>query len=277
MIYAKHGNIVRFIYLALAVGWFVVTLGGRLAGKTKVVLCYHSILTKQKERFEWQMARIFARATVYENKKGGSSHHNRRFPKVWITFDDAFTNLLDNALPVLEKYCVPAIVFAVAGNLGETPRWKMPVGHPESSEKTMTADQLISISKNPLIKIGSHTLTHPNLVEISPEQAITELADSKQQLEALLGCSVEELALPHGAYNQAVLTMAQEAGYKRVYTLDSKPVDIESGDVTIGRFSMSPDVWKIEFILTCHGAYAWLRPWRRFIHQVRGLIHRFRK
>lgn len=190
MIYAKQGNLVRFIYLSLAIGWFVVTLGGRLAGKTKVVLCYHGILPKQKERFRWQMAGIFAQATCDENKKDISRHHKKRFSKVCVTFDDAFANLLDNALPVLEKYCIPATVFAVPGNLGETPRWKMSVGHSESNEKTMTADQLASIGKHPLIKIGSHTVTHPNLVEILPEQAKTELSDSKQQLEALLGLSL---------------------------------------------------------------------------------------
>jgi len=276
MIYAKHGNLIRFIYLTLAVWWFVVTLGGRLAEKTKVVLCYHGVLARQKERFKWQMAGISAQATFYEKRKGGSQHHNGRFPKVCVTFDDAFANLLDNALPVLEKYCIPATVFAVPGNLGEIPCWKMLANHSESYEKTMTADQLVSLSKNHLIKIGSHTLTHSNLVEILPQQAIAELADSKGQLEALLGYAVEELALPYGAYNAAVLTMAQEAGYKRVYSLDPKPVDLEASGAVIGRFSMSPDVWKIEFMLTCAGAYAWLRPWRRFVRQVR-LLYRFRK
>ena len=276
MIYNKHGNLVRFIYLAFACVWFVLTCGGRLTGKTRVVLCYHGILPNQKERFQWQMARIAVPATFAENKKYDLRYHDKRYPKVCITFDDAFENLWENALPILEQFRIPAVIFAVAGNLGEKPCWKMPTHHPESGENTMKAYQLASLNKRPLFKIGSHTVTHPNLVEISPEQALTELTDSKQQLERLLGCSVEEFALPHGAYNEAVLAMAQEAGYKRIYTLDPKTIDLESDVAIIGRFSMSPDIWKIEFILTCAGAYAWLRPWRGLIRQVRGLIWRFR-
>lgn len=253
----------RLSYLSIALVSWILSGFGLLFMRRTIVLCYHGVDAEQADRFQKQMMRLKLRL-----KNSGKL---RALPAVWITFDDAFANLLDNALPVLEKCRIPAIVFAVAGNLGGMPHWKMPVGHHERNEKTMTKDQLTFLSRHPLVKIGSHTVTHPNLVEISPQQARNELADSKQQLEVVLGCSVEEFALPHGAYNEVVLAMAQEVGYKRVYTLDPKPVDLESGGAVIGRFSMSPDVWKIEFMLTCAGAYAWLRPWRRFVRQARGL------
>lgn len=241
-----------------------------------IVLCYHGIPQTAKSIFERQIkhAASYAMQISTDAKQVNICPQKK---SVCFTFDDAFANLLDNALPVLEKYRIPAIIFAVAGNLGEKPCWKMPVGHPESNERTMTADQLVSLNKNSLIKIGSHTLTHPDLTAISRDQVKAELVESKRRLETLMGYAVEDIALPYGAYNQAVLTMAQDAGYKRVYTLDSKPVDLESGKAVIGRFSMSPDVWKIEFILTCGEAYAWLRLWRRFVRQVRELIYRFRK
>ncbi len=275
MKYRKHSTLIRVLYLLIAMAGYFYIYFRKKDISSSVILCYHGIPQTAKSIFEWQIKHAASYAIqISTDTKQVNICPQKKY--VCFTFDDAFANLLDNALPVLEKYCIPATVFAVPGNLGETPCWKMSANHPESYEKTMTADQLASLSKHPLIKIGSHTVTHPNLVEISPEQAIAELADSKQQLEALLGCSVEELALPHGAYNEAVLAMAQEAGYKRIYTLDPKPVDIEYSGAVLGRFSMSPDVWKIEFMLTCTGAYAWLRPWRRFIRQVRGLIYRFR-
>jgi peptidoglycan/xylan/chitin deacetylase (PgdA/CDA1 family) len=277
MIYAKHGIYVRCIYLLIS-GFFYCFRHILFYDEYIIAICYHGISSGQRNRFRKQMHSIARQ--IITGKKSSTQIKPKLFtkaPKVYITFDDAFENLLENAIPVLEDYQIPAIIFAVAGNLGETPRWEMPSNHPESYEKTMTADQLASLSKHHLIKIGSHTVTHPNLVEISPEQAKTELVDSKQQLEALLGCLVEDLALPYGAYNQTVLTMAQEAGYQRVYTLDPKPVNLKLGRAVIGRFSMSPDVWRIEFLLTCVGAYAWLAPWRRFIRQLKNLINRFRK
>jgi peptidoglycan/xylan/chitin deacetylase (PgdA/CDA1 family) len=194
-------------------------------------------------------------------------------PKVCITFDDAFANLLDNALPALKRYRIPAIVFAVADNLGEIPNWHMPQGHSESNEMVMTAEQLAAISKNSLVKIGSHTMTHPDLVKIRSEQIRTELVESKVKLESLLDICIEDLALPHGSYNEEVLTLAQEMGYKRIYTLDPQATDFEDGNPIVGRFSMSPDAWNVEFMLTCAGAYAWLYPWRRFVRRLKGRIH----
>lgn len=223
-----------------------------------VVLCYHSIFRCQKECFRQQMAQI----------------QTEKYSRVYITFDDAFANLLDNALPILEQYQIPATIFAVADNLGEIPNWHMPQGHCESNERIMTPEQLAVISENSLIRIESHTLTHPDLAKIQSEQIRIELIESKQQLEALLGVHIESLALPHGSYNEEVLTLAQEAEYKMIYTLDPKVYDSEPGNSVIGRFSMSPDAWKIEFMLTCAGAYSWLHPWRRFIRLIRQCIHR---
>jgi peptidoglycan/xylan/chitin deacetylase (PgdA/CDA1 family) len=136
----------------------------------------------------------------------------------------------------------------------------------------MTTEQLVAVSKNPLFRIGSHTLTHPDLAKIRPDQLKTELTDSKLRLEYFLGSPIEDLALPFGSYNTEVLRMAREAGYKRIYTVEPKPINPMSEEPVIGRFSMSPDVWKIEFLLTCCGAYTWLYPWRRLIRLIRQQI-----
>jgi peptidoglycan/xylan/chitin deacetylase (PgdA/CDA1 family) len=257
--YGRNGNLIRILYLAGAAIAYFLTIWGRLRCKKGVVLCYHGVRPEQKHRFERQVILL-----------------SRRFPFVRMTFDDAFSNLLDNALPILEELQVPAIIFAVTDNLGDIPRWNIPAGHPEAQELTMTAQQLLNISKHPLIRIGSHTLTHPDLTKISHDRLQAELAESKSKLEKLLGCPIEDMALPHGAYNEEVIALAQAAGYKRIFTLDPRPTDFESGSAVMGRFSLSPDVWPIEFYLTCAGAYAGLYPWRRFIRRFRCKLQKLR-
>jgi peptidoglycan/xylan/chitin deacetylase (PgdA/CDA1 family) len=264
--YSRKGIVVRLVYMVCALGWVVLTGFGRFRRNGVVVLYYHGVSARKLERFAWQMSKIRSRAVSLTERLPKNVHY------VDVTFDDAFANLLDNAIPVLEQYQIPATIFAVADNLGCLPRWEMPYGHLESTEMTMTAEQLVTVSKNPLVYIGSHTLTHPDLAKIRSDQLKTELIDSKRRLEHLLGKPVEDLALPFGSYNQEVLTMAIEAGYKRIYTVDPKPINPMSEELVLGRFSMSPDAWKIEYILTCCGAYAWLYPWRRFIHFVRRRI-----
>lgn len=264
--YSRRGLVVRIAYLLCAIVYTVLTGLGRFCRNGVIVLCYHGISGKQRERFAWQMSKIRSRAVNFAECAAG------RRPYVSVTFDDAFANLLDNALPVLERYQVPTVVFAVADNLGCLPHWEMPDRHPESAEITMTPGQLMVISKNPLFRIGSHTLTHPDLTKIRPEQLKTELSNSKHWLEQLLGKPIEDLALPFGSYNQEVLSVAQEVGYKRIYTLEPRPANPMFGEQMVGRFSMSPNVWKIEFLLTCIGAYTWLYSWRRFVCFIRQRI-----
>lgn len=276
--YARAGLVVRLCYLLFALGWRLLGVLGLVRRGGTVVLCYHGILPGQKERFKWQMGEIAGRAITstsgsVEGARGGKHHTTT----VCVTFDDAFANLLTNALPALEEHQIPALIFAVADNLGCEPRWQMPNGHPEAHEQTMAAEQLADLSKRTLVRIGSHTLSHANLTQIPTVQAEAELTGSKQRLEELCGGSVEALAFPYGAYNQEVVTLARASGYRRVYTLDPVLADLQSDSPCVGRFSMSPDVWRIEFRLTCMGAYAWLSPWRRFLNRLRGMSNRSKR
>jgi peptidoglycan/xylan/chitin deacetylase (PgdA/CDA1 family) len=270
-VYAKRGILLRLIYLVFAACWYALTLCGRISRCPLIVLYYHGIPAGMRDKFDWQIQKL----SKWKSPTSctGSKCREGIYRGVHVTFDDAFANLIDNALPVLENYKVPATIFAVADNLGCLPRWEMPDGHPELTEMTMTTEQLLAVSKNPLFRIGSHTMTHPYLAKIRPDQLKKELIDSKLRLEQLLGNPIEDLALPFGSYNQEVFRTAREAGYKRIYTVDAKTVNPMSEEPVMGRFSMSPDVWKIEFILTCAGAYSWLFRVRKLCHLF--LKHRF--
>ncbi|MCX5636630.1 MAG: polysaccharide deacetylase family protein [Planctomycetota bacterium] len=270
-VYGKRGILLRLIYLVFAALWYVLIVGGRIGRCSLIVLYYHGIPEGMRDKFDWQIQKLSkwkSSASCTDRKCREGIHRG-----VQVTFDDAFANLLDNALPVLEHYQIPATIFAVADNLGCSPRWEMPYGHPESTEMTMTAEQLAAVLKNPLIRIGSHTLTHHDLTKIGPDQLKKELIDSKYQLEQLLGNPIEDLSLPFGSYDQEVLRMAREAGYKKIYTVDEKPANPMSKDPVTGRFRMSPDVWKIEFLLTCSGAYTWLYPWRRLLRRIQAAFN----
>jgi peptidoglycan/xylan/chitin deacetylase (PgdA/CDA1 family) len=264
MIYGKHGIIGRFIYLLVACFWYTMTFAGRLRYGKSLFLCYHGISSGQQSQFKWQMSHL---ASLKGNTLEQDNSHN-----VYVTFDDAFENLLNNAIPILEKLQISAIIFVVPKNLGTTPQWNIATDHPDCHERTMTAEQILSFSNHPTIHIGSHTLTHPNLAELTPQDINAELLESKIYLEKLLGYSIDKVALPHGSYNRTVLAIAQEVGYKEIYTLDPILHSHASEEKKIGRFLMSPNVWRIEFILTCAGAYTWLYSFRLFLKRLRQLL-----
>lgn len=269
--YGQRGLAVRSAYLCIAVIWWCIERfrAGRNHGT--VVLCYHGIREEEMSSFRWQMWRLVGRAIGPEGiglstpaKADGCR------PRVCVTFDDGFVRLLTTALPLMDRLGVPATVFAVSGNLGQKPKWAMPAGHIEAGESTLSGEQIAEGVRRNLFRLGSHTVTHPHLNELRGEPLVRELQDSRAALERLAGRPVEDLALPFGAYDREVIEAARKVAYKRIFTLNECLVGGDEGDV-IGRFSMTPGAWRIEFLLTCAGAYAWLHPWRRFVRRVRSL------
>ncbi len=274
--YGKRGLVARCLYLLVALAWFTITLGGRIGRGSVVVLCYHGVSRAHRQSFARQMAGLARRAvSLAELGRAGSYRWGVR-PRVCVTFDDGFENLLENAVPVLERLAVPATIFVVPQNGGCCPRWRMTAGHPEAHERLLDAAQIHSLAKNPGWHVGSHTLTHANLLSLSATDVRRELAESKAVLEKMLHVPVTALAFPHGACNDVIIAEARRVGYVWICTLE--PRLYRRGDENrVGRFSMSPEVWPLEFHLTCAGAYAWLNMGRRLLAARRARRARLAK
>jgi len=255
--------VVRLIYLGLATVWWAATVFR--ARKSAVVLCYHAVTAAQKSKFLWQMKTLRNQSINPDQLVAGNFGVN----SVCVTFDDAFECLIRNAVPVAEECGVDITIFAVSENMGEAPKWGMDDNRGDTNELIMTYDQLADVSKNPRCIIGSHTATHPKLASLSKEQLNRELGGSREQLASNLGVAIDYLAFPHGSYNDLVTETSREAGYKAVFSLDELCITPKGNEYVLGRFSASPDMWPIEFVLTVKGAYSWLYGWRRLLRRVR--------
>lgn len=265
--YAKKGTLVRLAYLFVALLSFALhRVFGRAAGV--IVLCFHSVSTKQRPAFKRQMQYIRERAVSLDHVKDASDSDTL----VIVTFDDAFECLLDNIVPVVRDLQVPIAIFAVSGNLGKTPAWLHGTGHPDANLPTMSAEQLRKLAEEPGCIIGSHSANHRRLGDLPAAEVDFELATSKASLENVLGVQCQYLALPHGSYRPDVIELAIRHDYRRVLTLDEIAMPSRWPIGTVGRFSVSPDMWMIEFVLTVHGAYAWLYAWRSWVRRMRLLF-----
>lgn len=137
-----------------------------------------------------------------------------RGPSVVLSFDDGYQNFADNALPVLLEYGYPAVVFAVAGLLGQPAKWLSDGG---AASPLMSAATLGGLRAEN-VEIGSHTLSHPRLSRLSPVQRQAEIAGSKAALEDALGKAVDFFAYPFGDYDPEVRDTVAAAGYKAAVT-----------------------------------------------------------
>lgn len=135
-----------------------------------------------------------------------------------LTFDDGTVDNLEVVAPLLLELDVPATVFVCPGLLGED-HFSMPA---EAGVRLMDADQLRELACSPLVEIGSHTSTHTDLSQASPEEAYREMTESKLALEDLLGKSINSFAYPKCCYSPACPEAARRAGYAVAVTCGNR-------------------------------------------------------
>lgn len=123
-----------------------------------------------------------------------------------ITFDDGYKNVYDNAFPILTKYNLKSNFYIIT-------RWM-------DGQTYVNEDMVKQMDKSEIVEIGSHTLTHIQLGVSSYEQQETELKESKDDLEKLLGKQIDTIAYPYGSYNSNTINITKKY-YKYAVTVNS--------------------------------------------------------
>jgi len=135
-----------------------------------------------------------------------------------VTFDDAFRSVLTSALPILDRYELPATVFAVTrfADSGEPLCWdgidQWRGGEYDGELAGMDWSELRDLHGRGW-EIGSHTVSHPHLPTLPAASLAREVVDSKASCEAGLGVPCASIAYPYGDVDARVVEAARDAGY----------------------------------------------------------------
>lgn len=225
-----------------------------------IVLYYHGVPDRYLKRFEKQMRLALRLATPIDLRRTGQVCRHHR--SVSITFDDALDSFNTNAVPVLASLGIPAAVFVATDALGTKPAWV----EPYSDERIMSDKQVAALPE--LIAVGSHTLTHPNLVRLSDQASIREIRESRRKLEQMIQRPVTLFSFPFGNFNDTLVRQCRQMGYERVFT--TRPSCAAENNFVLGRVSADPWDWNIEFRLKMLGAYRWLAS----VARIRSVIRK---
>ncbi len=85
----------------------------------------------------------------------------------------------------------------------------------------ITWEMLSDLTADPLVEIGSHTITHARISSLSAEDATTELRGSRERIEARLGVPVRHFAFPYGRAGDCGprdFAIGLDSGYETVST-----------------------------------------------------------
>ena len=235
-----------------------------------VVVNYHAISRESRLRFARQLELLPRLAQPIAAAQVRPLENGRRY--VAVTADDAFCSLLANGMPELNRRQIPVTLFVPTGYLGRPSSWDDQGGENQVGEEVVSADDLKRLAAIATVAFGSHGVTHPDLTQLTAEQAWDELRHSKERLEAIVGRTINSLSFPYGSYGLRELELAGKAGYQ--FCFDSLPQTVFSvmpGGL-IGRVSVQPTDWDLEFSLKVLGAYRWVRrasAWKRRLRSLR--------
>jgi peptidoglycan/xylan/chitin deacetylase (PgdA/CDA1 family) len=187
-----------------------------------------------------------------------------------ITFDDGYRDFYTNAYPALSEHAFTATMFLPTAFIGET--------HREfKSRECMTWSEVKELQQAG-IYFGSHTATHPRLVELDWPQIKTELRNSKAEIENHLGVPADTFAYPFAfpetnkPFVRRLSETLLETGYQCCAT------------TRIGRVKAGDDLMQLKrlpanscddsklFQAKLDGAYDWLAPVQTGVKRIKSAM-----
>ncbi|HEV7858578.1 MAG TPA: polysaccharide deacetylase family protein [Pyrinomonadaceae bacterium] len=148
---------------------------------------------------------------------------------VVVTFDDGFLNFATVAAPLLSKRGVPSTVFVITDTLkaSENGTHKGSAALSDD-ERFLSWKEVSELEQNQLVKIGSHTCSHPHLFSISADEVARELSESRIAIKNQLQSEGIAFAYPYGGFTASLAEQARAEGYHCALTIEGGPNDIDS-------------------------------------------------
>ncbi|MEC9483878.1 MAG: poly-beta-1,6-N-acetyl-D-glucosamine N-deacetylase PgaB, partial [Halomonas sp.] len=210
---------------------------------------------------------------------------------ILLTFDDGYRSFYDIVYPLLKLYDYPAVTAVVGSWLDVPAGGQVPYGDTTlPRERFMTWDQLREMQASPLVEVASHTYDlHKGILgnpfgnqqpaattsAWSPdgyesesaylERIRNDMRLTREQFQRELGQTPRIMVWPYGAYSEATLKLAAEAGMPHTFSLLDHVNNIRENPRAMGRFLIDQET-SLETIEEILADRTWQRPVKRIVH-----------
>jgi peptidoglycan/xylan/chitin deacetylase (PgdA/CDA1 family) len=210
---------------------------------------------------------------------------------VVLTFDDGFHDFYTSAFPLLQEFGFAATMYLPTAFIGNTHRQFTPApGRGKGSGRMVssTPDSQLSTDRECLtwnevremhaagIEFGSHTVNHPELVNLPWPEIESEIRNSKSEIENRLGVPCTTFAYPY-AFPQTrrnfvirLKDLLVTTGYETCVTTQIGRHRPDKDPLQIRRLPVNSDDDEKLFLAKLGGSYDWLQ-WPQ------GLIKKFKR
>jgi peptidoglycan/xylan/chitin deacetylase (PgdA/CDA1 family) len=179
------------------------------------IVCYHSISAANVEtavspdefgsHLRYFSSRGYKFVSLDHVVKWVEGMHQLPRKAIALTFDDGYADFETAALPILERFNAPATVFVLGDPVAVTTVQSV-LGLPLLSD-----DAVHRIGKHPLVEIGFHSFSHPDL---------TAMPRSDLPREVTSPFPARFFAYPGGRYSADVLAAVRAAGYAAACSIE---------------------------------------------------------
>jgi peptidoglycan/xylan/chitin deacetylase (PgdA/CDA1 family) len=197
-----------------------ILLPGYSENEKVIILCYHDLLetpinpwTLNPKDFYahlYTLQRLKYRVVTLDNYYSYKDDPNI----VVITFDDAREGAFKHSPRILDYFNYKA-TFYVPVNL----IYDNNLNPQENYTPFMSWKQIIKLSRMGH-SIGSHSLTHRNLLNLSYAERTTELVESKRIIETFTKKPCVHFSAPYGGINLIGYDQVRSAGYETLVTMN---------------------------------------------------------
>jgi GT2 family glycosyltransferase/peptidoglycan/xylan/chitin deacetylase (PgdA/CDA1 family) len=156
---------------------------------------------------------------------------------VLLTFDDAYEDIVEHALPVVRELGFGATVFVITTGIGKMNVWEKVEG--QGTLRGMSAQQIREWAGKG-IEFGAHSRTHPFLTTLHDAALETEIAGSRDELAELLGTPVVSFAYPYGDHNEEVQASARR-NFAAAFTTKEGMNTLQTDTADLRRTMVWPD------------------------------------
>ncbi|MBI4446666.1 MAG: polysaccharide deacetylase family protein [Acidobacteria bacterium] len=150
-----------------------------------------------------------------------------------LTFDDGYRDLLDHAVPELEKRKLKALFFVSSGLSNAC--W---LRQRDPMPELFRPDELRDLIRRGF-EVGCHGATHIRLNGLSRRQLVQEIIDAGEMLASACNGKIEHFSYPYGAHDDAVRSAVREAGYLSACTARKGWVAADSDVYQLPRLSLA--------------------------------------
>ena len=183
-----------------------------------IVVAYHALgqepgpITVTSSRLEWDLTTLARRGFSFVSLddcaawlEGSASLPARA---ACITFDDGYTSVVRDALPLLVRLGVPSTVFLVASRIGSDNRW--PGQWAGVPPQALATEPQVREWLAAGMTIGAHSHSHPVLTDLSDGALPHEVIESGDVLAQRFSTPVNHFAYPYGRRGPREVALARQ-------------------------------------------------------------------